>query len=181
VIDLDAVVLFVIKQEDSTLSGIITNDPLDNGGTTRYGLTQKFHSELKRQGFFDRGVVPADRALIMAQQAYQSQYAQPLMLTSFNSQAIATAMLSFAVVEGNHVAVKCLQTSVTKCGIPITVDGLLGHATVDGANTIDQTSLLQEWINQENTYFETIVEHNSSQQRFLKGWEARAEKLKTLL
>jgi lysozyme family protein len=179
--NLSDVIFFVIKQEDSTLSGIITNDPLDSGGTTRFGLTKKFHPELATQGFFDKDVVPSDRALIMAQQAYQSQYAQSLMLVSFNSQAIATAMLSFAVVEGNHAAVKCLQTSVTECGTPITVDGLLGHATIDGANSISPAILLQEWIEQEDFYFESIVERNSSQQRFLKGWEARAEKLKTLL
>lgn len=180
-IDIEALTLFVIKQEDSTLSGIITNDPLDSGGITRFGLTKRLHPELVEQGFFDKDAVPSNRALVMAQQAYQSQYSQPLMLDSFNSQVIATAMLSFAVVEGNHQAVKCLQQSVIKCGISITVDGLLGHATVDGANNLDPVILLQEWINQENIYFESIVEHNSSQQRFLKGWEARAEKLKTLL
>ena len=36
---------FVLKQEDSTLSGVITNETGDAGGLTRFGLCAKWHPE----------------------------------------------------------------------------------------------------------------------------------------
>lgn len=180
-VDIKACVLFVMKQEDSTLSGRVTNIPNDLGGTTRLGLVKKYHSQLDAQGFFSEILVPTDRAIIMAEAAYEEQYALPLHLAEFKAQAIATAMLSFSVVEGNRKAIDLLQKGCIYCGQQITADGLLGDQTIDAANALSPENLLQAWIAQEDAYFQSLVDHNPSQQKFLKGWEARAEALVQLL
>lgn len=191
--DVKAAVDLVMKQEDSTLSGVITCTPGDAGGTTRFGLTQRWHPELTPQGFFD-GVpdtarpwiltpttVPTPRALPMAETAYQTQYTAPLCLDQIGNQAICTAMLSFAVVEGGKKAIELLQAALDACGARVHQDGSMGPMTLNAANETDARALLPAWIAQEKGYFAAMVTHNPSQQKFLAGWDNRAQALMGLL
>jgi len=168
---------FVLRQEDSTLSGKITNIPGDQGGTTRFGLTAKWHPELVAQGFFD-AYTPAIRALPMAESAYETQYAAKLYLADIQSQAIATALLSFAVLEGPQRPVQLLQAALDTCGASIAPDGCMGQQTLNAVNDAPQDALLDAWLKQEEAYFASLVQHDPSQQKFLLGWDNRAEALK---
>lgn len=191
--DVKAAVDYVMKQEDSTLSGVITRTPGDAGGTTRFGLTQRWHSELTPQGYFD-GVaehpgssrltpttIPTDRALPMAETAYETQYGQSLCLDQIDNQAICTAMLSFAVVEGPQKAVQLLQAALDGCGARVDQDGTLGPMTLNAVNETAATALLPAWIAQEKGYFAALASHNPTQQKFLAGWDNRAQVLLGLL
>ena len=70
---------FVLRQEDSTLSGIITNEANDAGGLTRFGLCAKWHPELVAAGFYQVAMDTAT-ALNEAEVAYANAYATPLLL-----------------------------------------------------------------------------------------------------
>jgi len=69
--DPNAAIRFVLKQEDSTLSGVITNESGDAGGLTRFGLCAKWHPELVAAGFYDVTMDTAT-ALPLAETAYQT-------------------------------------------------------------------------------------------------------------
>lgn len=178
--DPKAAIDWVIRKEDSTLSGVITNDPLDNGGTSRFGLTAKYHQNLVAQGFFTTAV-PAGRALVMAQVAYAQEYSGPLCLAEYKSQAVCTGVLSFAVLEGNIPAVRVLQTTANSLGQDLVVDGFIGNKTLDAVNSIDQFVFVNAWINNQKNYFDAIVQHSPSQSRFIDGWKNRADALMSLL
>lgn len=193
----------VIRQEDSTLSGIITNRPSDRGGCTRFGLTERWHPELAAQNFFkyqtEAGVqvstVATAAALAMAETSYDAQYSAPLMLAELTSQALATALLSFAVVEGETEAVSLLQKviiSVTpvpkqpktwdnKLPPPVlAVDGVMGPQTVKLANAADQSKLLAAYVAFEEGYFQHLVSVIPAQVVNLKGWLNRAKAMLAL-
>jgi hypothetical protein len=76
----------------------------------------------------------------MAVTAYATEYSDALKLEAFKSQAIATALLSFAVVEGQRQAVKLLQTAI---GHNLVCDGIIGNMIVDAANAICKISSIR--------------------------------------
>ena len=155
---------FVLRQEDSTLAGTITNESNDAGGLTRFGLSAKWHPELVEAGFYEASM-DAQTALPIAQQAYETAYASPLCLTQINSQAIANALLSFAVNCGTFSATEILQQV---CGA--VADGHMGQNTVAAINRQDPATLLAAYCAMEANHYRGIVDANPTQQKFLAGW-----------
>lgn len=174
--DVNAAIQTVLRQEDSTLSGVITNIPGDNGGTTRFGITEAAAPELAAQGFFTKAI-PADRALAMATSWYDRSYAMPLYLDQINSQSIATALLSYAVNQeapgGAGRAVRELQQACVDLGANITVDGGMGLLTVGVVNALAPGALLAEENRLEQAFYNSLVAAHPAQAKFLAGWTSR--------
>ena len=155
---------FVLKQEDSTLSGVITNETGDAGGLTRFGLCAKWHPELVEAGFY-RASIGRVLALAMAENSYQTAYATPLRLASINAQTVANALLSFAVNMGTFSAVETLQQV---CGA--IADGCMGPNTVAAVNAQDPATLLAAYCAIQANHYRGIAAANPTQQKFLVGW-----------
>ena len=77
--DIRKAVEFMLRQEDARLSGTVTNAASDNGGFTRFGLCAKWHPALVAAGFFTPQM-PRDKALLMAEETYSTEYAPALRL-----------------------------------------------------------------------------------------------------
>lgn len=174
--DVNAAIEVVLRQEDSTLSGVITNIPGDHGGMTRFGITAGAAPDLAAQGFFTYSV-PPDRALIMAQAWYAKNYAAPLYIDQITAQGIATALLSYAVNQegpgGRGEAVKLLQEAVSSLGTSIPADGVMGPATVAAINALSEDAELAAYGGVEQEFYDAIVARNPSQAKFIKGWSSR--------
>jgi len=164
---------FVLRQEGSTLSGVITNTPGDSGGTTRFGLSAKWHPELVAAGFYDASMDAAS-ALTMAENAYQTAYAFPLRLAQINAQTVANALLSFAVNLGTFEAVETLQQV---CGA--LADGCMGPNTIAAVNKQDPAILLAAYCAIQANHYRGIVAANPTQAKFLDGWLARVNAAQT--
>jgi lysozyme family protein len=181
--DINAAIEVVLKQEDSTLSGVITNIPSDMGGMTRFGITLASAKGLAAQGFFT-AAVPTDRALIMAQAWYAKNYAAPLYLDQINSQGVATALLSYAVNQegagGAGRAVKLLQEAIASLGDDIVADGVMGPATVAAINHLSAQDELKAYGGLEQEFYDAIVAANPSQAKFIKGWTSRVKQNESL-
>lgn len=175
--DVNAAIQAVLRQEDSTLSGVITNISGDNGGLTRFGITAKAAPELCSHGGFFTEAVPADRALAMATSWYDRCYAMPLYLDQIHSQGIATALLSYAVNQeapgGAGRAVRELQQACVDLGALITVDGKMGLLTVGVVNALAPGALLAEENRLEQAFYNGLVAAHPAQAKFLKGWTSR--------
>lgn len=169
--DVERAIQFVLRQEDSRMSGVITNNPDDHGGRTRFGIAEHAHPELTASGFFD--TMPYGEALSTAIGVYQQKYAQPLRLALIESQGVATALLSFAVVEGVISSIRFAQRA---CGV--TEDGVFGPLTLQAVNRMPD--MLTRLVEMQKQHFIVIAESNTTQNRFLAGWENRADALLAL-
>lgn len=161
-----AAIDIVLRQEDSTLSGEITDIPGDSGGRTRYGIAERWHPELTATGFFT--TMDSAAALTVAESVYITSYAKPMMLSQINAQGVAAALLSFAVVEGPVKAVKLLQRA---CGA--TMDGCIGPATIARVNACAPAVLLKTWGGLEEAYFASLAAKNPADEKFVAGWDNR--------
>ena len=175
---------FALRLEDSTLSGIITNTPGDLGGTTRFGLTRKNHPELDALGFYDASMA-ASMALPIAEEAYATGYANPLRIHEITDQAIANALLSFAINEDGAGttgrAVRLLQEAAASLGAEIAVDGEMGPSTVAAVNACGPTRLLSLYCSLQQEFYDSLVAANPSQGRFIHGWTNRVKAVAALV
>lgn len=174
---------FVLRQEDSTLAGVITDLATDLGGLTRFGLCAKWHPELVAAGFYAYQMVDGKQvaqmasaeALALAEKTYATVYEPSLKLAEIASAGIATAALSFAVLEGQVEAVKLLQGA-----LGITADGLMGPATLAAENAATAATLLPKLVNLQRQHFAAIAAANPSQEANIHGWDNRADALLAL-
>lgn len=177
--DVKQAVDFVLRQEDSQLKGVITENLGDRGGRTRFGLSERWHPELVKSGFFT--TMGRDDSFALAETTYTNVYSGPLMLGKIYGQAVATALLSFSVVEGNHQAITLLQRALVSLGAQLTVDGEMGTGTVTWMNATREDSLLPRLVAFQKAYFAQLARNIPSQSKWVTGWDNRADAFLALL
>lgn len=153
----DKAIPFILDHEGGTL----TNDPVDRGGMTKWGIS--------RAAFPDEDVpnMTAERAakLIQGQHWMQIQgflYPWPLDLT----------MLDFAFNSGSLTAVKKLQTA-----IGVKPDGIIGEVTRKALGSaltrLGPVEVARKLTMERRQYLMRIVARDPEQNRFLPGWMQR--------
>lgn len=166
--DVVSAITYVLRQEDAHMSGIVTANPRDSGGRTRFGVAEKFHPELTSTGFFD-AMAYAD-ALLVADGVYKNSYGVPLMLASIANQQVANALLSFAINEGVKPSVLVLQNALRSLDAKFWPDGDFGPVTLAAVNTTDAASLLTLLGVFQKKHYTAIVAANPTDGAFVNGW-----------
>lgn len=166
--DVETAIAYVLRQEDSTLSGVITNTVSDRGGRTRFGVAESAHPELTSSGFY--GTMPVPQALTVAKQLYKEAYANRLHLATVANQQVANALLSFAINQGVKTAVECFQKT-----LGVVVDGNLGPATLVAINTLTPEILLGKLETVEGEHYLKLIGEHPEQNRFRNGWLYRVK------
>jgi lysozyme family protein len=161
----DGIIKWVIRFEDSTLSGVVTNLPGDSGGMTRFGIASNAHPEVPAS-FYTTDVATA---LFMAEQIYANQYWHPLHLDSVNDDGLASVMMDFGVNTGVSRAVKELQIL-----LGTTQDGVIGPHTLQLIQNADQPTLAVNLRAQRAAWDKQVVANNPADAPFLKNWLKRA-------
>lgn len=183
------------------IEGGYVDDPADRGGATKYGISLRF---LKAAGAFDEdgdGFKDFDldfdgdidgqdiRQLSIGdvQFLYHRNFWRVLDCESF-PQPIGEMLFDQGVNGGNHAARKLLQRAINACRARmgqslIEVDGAIGIETreaLDWAlqrNSIGMNGLVEAYREAVRDRYRQIVRRYPNQQRFLRGWLARAERL----
>jgi lysozyme family protein len=171
--DVAAAVDFILKQEDAAMSGIITGSPNDRGGRTRFGIPEKWHPTLTATGFFDG--MEREAALVVAEGILSQQYASPLLLAKISSQAIATALLSMAVVEGKTQAITLLQRAAGCAD-----DGTMGPQTLAKVNGENPHSMMDQFALYQRAYFQRLAANDPTQLKWVHGWLNRMNAVQAL-
>ena len=122
---------FVMKQEDSTLSGEVTTDA---GGRTRFGIAERFHSDLTSTGYYDE--MEGLAALSVAEEIYQKSYWVEVCGDQIENQDVANRVLSFAVNLGSKQAIVLLQRAANTLGAGLHEDGAMGTLTLKAVNLV---------------------------------------------
>jgi lysozyme family protein len=148
--------------------GKYVNDPLDPGGETNYGITQKSWT-----AFINNSPnMPASVKDISQDDAkvfYLLTYWRPLKCRLIDSQPMADALLSFAVNQGQGRAVKRLQKI-----LGVTQDGIIGQNTIDAINSKNGNELCNQFCEETKNYFSNLIKKRPSLSKFANGWSNRA-------
>lgn len=173
--NVDSAIQYVLREEDSTLSGNVTTTKGDRGGATRFGIAERSHPELISSGFFDITRVTRDQALFTAELVYTRSYAYPLRIAFIVDQAVATALLSMGINAGTVKAAELLQRACTTLGTEVADDGAIGSATLVAINSCKPDLLLAGFVANVELFYKNLAAADPDDEKFLKGWDNRAE------
>lgn len=153
---IEEIITDVLRREGE----IATNDPLDPGGRTQYGI-----SERANPGAWADGHVTEDEARAI----YEKKYVAGPGFDRVSDARLRAQLVDFGVTSGPTVAIMKLQEI-----LGVTVDGIFGpvtlHQLVQEHPMFVNTELVKKRIQMINR----IVKKNPSQIKWLEGWVNRA-------
>lgn len=150
-----------------------TNDPLDPGGRTKYGISEKANPDLWKDG-------PPTYA--QARQRYIERYVLPF--NGIKDHALLVQLVDWAVTSGPNTVVKILQQVVGA-----KVDGAIGPKTVEKVEnfpggmlwgfTVPGPLLLNLAISEARAiHYASITKARPTSLKFILGWLKRTFSLK---
>jgi type VI secretion system secreted protein VgrG len=154
------------------LEGGKVNDPDDSGGKTNFGITQATFSSFKRAG-----LIPSIRANDVYDLSrddafvFYEAYARRAKIDKIKSWPIKYAIFDFYVNSGSN-AFKSITSALGSktSSLPDTV--------VDEINSSNERDTFLSIIKLREDYYNEIVRRRPSQEKFLRGWMNRLNKVK---
>lgn len=167
---------------DASLSHVLeseggySNDPVDHGGETNFGVTKVSWAE-----YLGRTVQPGEmrklsKAVITPY--YRTQYWDKCRCDELPA-GLDYAVFDFAVNAGPGRAAKFLQRAVGAVD-----DGVLGPATMAAVAKTDPKAALDHFSLAKWNFYKGLVERDPTQKRFINGWLNRVgsvEKIATTM
>lgn len=164
--------------------GGFVNHSSDPGGATNYGISLRFlrglpiiDADLNGDGNVDI----EDIKNMTAEQAiklYKKYFWDTNKYQNINDDTIATKIFDMTVNMGAKRSHMITQTALNKCfGMKLTVDGILGPATISVINAIedDNEQIVLTTICQEQfAFYLRLVEQKPELKVFINGWKRRA-------
>jgi lysozyme family protein len=160
--------LWVMKQEDSTLSGKIVN-LMDGQGRTRYGVAEFSHSSLPADFY----TCDSTTALLEAKVIYKGEYWDRFMGDQILDDGVASCLLSFSINDGEGREVMMLQQVL---GFN-SRDGIMGPITLAATNKMEPVSLAAQLRTAQANFYKMLVAKQPTDARFLDGWLKRAARI----
>lgn len=157
---------WVLRLEDKTLSGKVV-DLGDGAGRTRFGVAEKDNPRLSDTFY----TAPSAAVLEEAKQVYWAQYWNPICGVQMPTDELAATLLSFAVNDGVHEAVKLLQKAL---GEGLTPDGGMGPKTLEVVLRGNPAAIATSLRDTQERFYQDLVVAHPEKARFLKGWLRRA-------
>lgn len=133
-----------------------TNDPIDRGQRTKYGISERAHPEAWRQG-------PPSRA--RAKAIYARVYVAPFDVFVNLDERVRVALIDDAVMSGVKTAIRTLQTAVG-----VQSDGVIGPATMAAVCRTDANRLLVKLVQRRAHRLARIIEVDHTQAKYAVGW-----------
>lgn len=168
--DFEKAVKNVLERE-----GILTDDPDDSGGLTKYGISQKSFPNM------DIKNLTREHAI----EIYRDLYWDRAGASKIQSQLIAEELFDTAVNMGVTTAVTILQRSVNRLSkmlcdagyssqkTVLYVDGIFGPNTENAANRLVarwDTTLWKIMNYLQFSQYEMLVQNRPANAKFLLGW-----------
>jgi len=155
-----------------------TENPLDSGGSTKFGITLKYYS------IYLGRLVSRDElknlTLEDAKKFYWDSYWIPLRCDDLSSLPIKIALFDMSVLYGIHTAVDFAQKAIGCCGYVLKCDGIMGDKTVTALNAVDEKDFIAFFYQFILRRIQEIIRKYPKNEAFRKGWTARAERVLNL-
>jgi lysozyme family protein len=156
----------VIKAE-----GGYVNDFADRGGETNLGVTIGAWG-----AYLDRAIQPGEIKALTKETVkpfYRAMYWDKVKGDDLPI-GVDYVVFDFAVNAGVGRAAKFLQRAVGAVD-----DGVIGSGTLGKVAVTNKQRLLANFSEQKQGFYKGLAINNSSQQKFLKGWLARVDHVKS--
>jgi lysozyme family protein len=150
--------------------GGYVNNPLDRGGATNFGITQKVYEAYKNRPVTIKEI--QSMSLSDVRSIYKKSYWDKLGGDAIKFYSVALALFDQGVNRGTVPVVKQVQKV-----LGITQDGKMGQTTMNALNSTSEASFLPKFFAESDLAYKTIVERNPSQQVFAKSWSNRLKAL----
>jgi lysozyme family protein len=152
--------------------GGYVNDPLDSGGRTNLGVTQRVWEEFVGHPVSEsdmRALTPEIIAPMYKMKYWNSSYCEVL------PKGLDYVVFDFAVNAGTGRSVKTLQQA-----IGCVADGVIGPKTMAAINDAEPKDLIAKFSDARADFYQGIVTRKPDQARFIKGWLNRVEDARKL-
>jgi lysozyme family protein len=157
----------VLKHE-----GGYVNDPLDSGGRTNLGVTQRVWEE-----FVGHPVSEADMRALTPEKVgklYRQRYWMP-SYCEVMPRGLDYLLFDFSINAGVGRGVKTLQGV-----IGVVADGVIGSRTRAAINATNVKKLINDYSDARTDFYQGIVARRPDQVRFINGWLRRVEEARQL-
>jgi len=151
--------------------GGYVNDPADAGGETNLGVTAGAWG-----AYLGRPINSGEMQALtkdIVKPFYRQMYWDKVKGDDLPA-GVDYAVFDFAVNAGVSRAAKFLQRSVGAVD-----DGVIGNGTLGKVAVTNKQRLLAAFADQKQRFYNGLALSNPSQQKFLKGWLARVDKVQT--
>lgn len=155
------------------------DNPADPGGETNFGISMLI---IKREGItleqlgiknWDPGCLKkmnVNAAIDLYRDLFWNKYGY----SRFNNQNVATKIFDAAVNMGPGRGHKLAQKAANACGATLTVDGILGPASVLGINACEPKAWLTAMAKEMEDYYRNLATARPALAVFLRTWLKRA-------
>lgn len=148
----------------------VWNTAGDRGGRTCAGISERANPRWPGWRLLDEGADPSEPQMMTTIHAlYRDNYWAPIKGHLIEDDAIATAMMSCAVLSGPKTAARLMQLAVGE-----DQDGIVGTRTLQGINLGDAGKTLAAFTLARIARYAAICNNDRSQSKFLLGWLNRA-------
>lgn len=150
--------------------GGYVNDPLDRGGATKYGITQKTLNAWTVAKKL-KPIKARDLPLSTARTIYMEWYLNPCLCANL---AVTLLIFDWGVNSGVMTAIMGLQKI-----LGVKQDGIIGPRTNQAImEYAPREMLLTRIVNKRHEYYANIIGKDKAQATFAIGWASRITKLK---
>lgn len=137
-----------------------SKDTVDSAGRTKYGISEKYHPEVWKDG-------PPTRE--EAKSIYFDQYIVGPNIHKIEPDELRNQVADFGVHSGPPVAIKHLQKILS-----VQVDGILGPITLHALSHRNEEDVNQKLVVSRVLLLSRIVQKRPSDLKYLFGWINRA-------
>jgi lysozyme family protein len=156
----DECLAFTLREE-----GGYSNDPLDHGGATNFGITQKTLSDWR--GHEVSAVDVEHLTEVEAGRIYRDKYWDTISGDEL-PRGVNLMLFDFGINSGWGTAARMLQRI-----LDTDADGHIGPDTLALVEHHDPELLIGTLEQEQTTFYENLVKQEPQQKAFLKGWLLR--------
>lgn len=151
------------------------NDPLDNGGATKYGVTlstwRQCGYDKDGDGDIDKDdikLLTYDDALRVLKKYYWNRWKADII----KNQSVANILVDWVWGSGKWGVI------IPQRILCVDDDGIVGLETLDALNGANQKDLFDKVFASRQTFLDNIVKKEPKQSKFIRGWKNRLNDFK---
>lgn len=152
-------------EEVLLFEGGYSDDPVDPGGRTNYGISSKAHPEIKDVH---------DLTLEDAIQIYYKDYWVVGRVFMVQDQRLANKLMSMNVNAGIYQGTLCLQRALRAVHGDVTEDGIMGPETATAVNQANPAALLAAFRSECGNFYRLLIRRKPHMVKYETGWLRRA-------